>query len=107
MVATRPEHESPRPDAHACPNEAGSERKSRGAVDWNTKLRPNLDQIVTDKRVGDRLLLPTLADRRRDRCRAPGSTIECPSFKQLAHRWRDRTCPLMTESSSRSCGRGG
>jgi hypothetical protein len=79
---------------------AGAERKSLGKADWNAKLRPSLEpEIVTDKRIGDRLLLPTPLLIGAEIAAVPsGSTIRVSQLReQLARRFgADRTCPLMT-----------
>lgn len=73
--------------------------KSR-ATDWNAKLRPELEpEVVTDRRLGDRLLLPTpllVADVIAEVPR--GQTITVSALRNgLAQRFgTDRTCPLMT-----------
>jgi hypothetical protein len=100
VVAARTPNTSLKARRASVSQRAGSERKRRGAVGWNTKLRPNLEpEIVTDKRVGDRLLLPTpLLIGAEIAAVPPGSTIRVSELrKQLAHRFgADRTCPLMT-----------
>lgn len=72
----------------------------RKATDWNAKLRPNLEpEIVTDKRHGDRLLLPTPLPVAETVAQVPkGGTITLSQLRSaLAQRFgADRTCPLMT-----------
>jgi hypothetical protein len=77
---------------------AGGPRKR--AVDWDAKLRPNLEpDIVTDKRKGDRLLLPTPLLLAAELAAVPaGETLTGGELRaRLARRFgADRTCPLMT-----------
>ncbi len=72
----------------------------RRPPDWNAKLRPNLEpEIVTDRRYGDRLLLPTPLLVAETIAQVPkGSTITLTQLRSaLARRFgADRTCPLMT-----------
>jgi len=78
---------------------AANERR-RNSIDWNAKLRPALEpEVVTDRRRGGRLLLPTpilIAD---EIATIPsGSTLTVSMLRsRLAVRFAaDRTCPLMT-----------
>jgi len=70
------------------------------ALNWSAKLRPELEpEIVVDKRIGDRLLLPTpLLVGEEIGCVPAGATISISRLRhQLAARFgADRTCPLMT-----------
>jgi hypothetical protein len=70
------------------------------ALSWAAKLRPDLEpEIVSDKRFGDRLLLPTPLLLAEQITRVPsGSTITVTQLRdRLAERFgADRTCPLMT-----------
>ncbi len=70
------------------------------APNWSAKLRPELEpEIVTDKRLGDRLLLPTPLLVAEVVSRVPaGGTITVSQVRAiLAKRFgADRTCPLMT-----------
>jgi hypothetical protein len=79
----------------------GAARKARPrALNWSAKLRPELEpEIVADKRLGDRLLLPTPLLVGGEVARVPaGATISISQLRnQLAERFgADRTCPLMT-----------
>jgi hypothetical protein len=89
-----------RPNTPRVRQRAGAARKPRAGLDWNVKLRPNLEpDVVTDKRLGDRLLLPTPLLIGDEIAAVPrGSTIRMSQLRdQLAHRFgADRTCPLMT-----------
>jgi hypothetical protein len=90
--------------AHAQGGRPPAARRSgtlkRKAVDWNAKLRPNLEpEVVTDKRYGDRLLLPTPLLVAETIALVPkGGTITLSQLRSaLAQRFgADRTCPLMT-----------
>jgi len=82
---------------------AGSTAKRRTkprSPNWAAKLRPDLEpDIVTDKRFGDRLLLPTPLLLAEEITRVPaGKTISVSQLRgRLAERFgADRTCPLMT-----------
>lgn len=79
---------------------AKSGAPKRKATDWNAKLRPNLEpEVVTDKRIGDRLLLPTPLLIAEAVARVPkGETVTLSQVRgALAKRFgADRTCPLMT-----------
>jgi hypothetical protein len=81
---------------------AGSRAKPRrrAAIDWDAKLRPNLEpDVVTDRRYGDRLLLPTPLLLAAEIGTVPsGQTITTSQVRaRLAQRFgADRTCPLMT-----------
>ena len=98
MVAARTPNISS--SAFRTPRKAGAARKSRAGLDWNGKLRPNLEpEIVTDKRLGDRLLLPTPLLIGDEIAAVPsGSTVRVSQLRAaLARRFgADRTCPLMT-----------
>jgi len=76
-----------------------AERRGR-RIDWNAKLRPALEpDVVTDKRLGDRLLLPTPLLIAAEVAAVPiGTTITMSALRaRLAARFgADRTCPLMT-----------
>jgi hypothetical protein len=78
-------------------------RKSKSttkALTWSAKLRPELEpEIVADRRLGDRLLLPTPLLMAEELTRVPvGATIPVSALRaRLAQRFgADRTCPLMT-----------
>lgn len=77
-----------------------SRGRGRTSIDWNAKLRPGLElEVVTDRRRGGRLLLPTpmlIADEIATIPR--GSTLAVSTLRsRLAARFgADRTCPLMT-----------
>jgi hypothetical protein len=81
--------------------EAGKARSARKKVpNWSAKLRPELEpEVVADKRLGDRLLLPTplLLAEEISQVRA-GHTITVTELRErLALRFgAARTCPLMT-----------
>lgn len=72
----------------------------RRALDWNTKLRPDMQpRVVTDGRRGDRLLLPTPLMVAAELLAVPaGRTLTMSQLRaRLALRHdADRTCPLMT-----------
>jgi hypothetical protein len=74
-------------------------RTPRKAIDWNAKLRPELEpEIVSDKSLGDRLLLPTPLLVAEEIAQVPrGATITVSQLRgRLAQRFSaDRTCPLM------------
>jgi hypothetical protein len=99
MVAARTPNIAHRAEGR---REAGarSGTSKRKAADWNAKLRPNLEpEIVTDKRYGDRLLLPTPLLIAETVSQVPeGSAITVSEVRgTLAKRFgADRTCPLMT-----------
>jgi len=81
-------------------------RKAKSQTpDWSAKLRPELEpEIVTDKRFGDRLLLPTPLLVAEEIARVPaGATLSVSQLRShLAERFgTERTCPLMTACSSR------
>jgi hypothetical protein len=70
------------------------------SASWADKLRPELQpEVVTDKRLGDKLLLPTplLLAEEIAQVRS-GRTISVSQLRtRLAQRFgADRTCPLMT-----------
>jgi hypothetical protein len=107
MVAARTPNTHQAQDAHL----AATRRKASGAtprkstrarrpVDWNAKLRPELQpEVVTDSRLGDRLLLPTpLLVAEEISATPPGTTLRISQLRErLALRFgADRTCPLMT-----------
>jgi hypothetical protein len=97
MVAAR----TPNTVIAAGRNSTPAKRKSKPkAPNWNAKLRPELEpEIVTDKRLGDRLLLPTPLLVAEEIARVPtGGTITMSQVRaNLAKRFgADRTCPLMT-----------
>lgn len=80
---------------------APAKRKAKPkAPNWSAKLRPELEpEIVTDKRLGDRLLLPTPLLVAEEIAQVPpGGTITVSQVRaNLARRFgADRTCPLMT-----------
>ncbi len=72
----------------------------RRALDWNTKLHPDMQpRIVIDRRRGDRLLLPTPLLVASELLAVPaGRTLTMSQLRgRLALRHdADRTCPLMT-----------
>lgn len=74
--------------------------RARSAVDWNAKLRPDMQpRVVTDRRRGDRLLLPTPLLVAAELLAVPaGRTLTMSQLRaRLALRHdADRTCPLMT-----------
>jgi len=74
--------------------------RSRPAADWNAKLRPDMQpRVVTDRRRGDRLLLPTPLLVAAEVLAVPaGRTLTMSQLRaRLALRHdADRTCPLMT-----------
>ena len=101
MVAARTPNTILRSGARKSGASEKSPRKSRRkAIDWNAKLRPELEpEIVSDKRLGDRLLLPTpLLVAEEIAQVARGATITVSQLRgRLAQRFgADRTCPLMT-----------
>jgi hypothetical protein len=79
---------------------ASARPRKRAALDWNAKLRPNLEpDIVIDRRHCDRLLLPTpLLVAAEIQLVPPGATLRMSELRaRLARRFgADRTCPLMT-----------
>jgi hypothetical protein len=79
---------------------ARAKPRQRAPLDWSAKLRPNLEpDIVTDRRHGDRLLLPTPLLLAAEIQAVPaGATISMSEVRaRLAQRFgADRTCPLMT-----------
>jgi len=80
---------------------APAKRKAKPkAPNWSAKLRPELEpEIVTDKRLGDRLLLPTPLLVAEEIAKVPAcGTITVSQVRaDLARRFgADRTCPLMT-----------
>ncbi len=115
MVAARTPNTILRSGARKSGASEKSPRKSRRkAIDWNAKLRPELEpEIVSDKRLGDRLLLPTpllvaeeiaqVAARRNDHglavARAPGATLRRRSHLPADDRH-------LREDHRRSGGRG-
>jgi hypothetical protein len=82
------------------PVEARRAQRKPKAVDWNAKLRPDLEpEVVTDKRLGGRLLLPTPLLVAEAIASVPqGATIRISQLRdRLAQQFgADRTCPLMT-----------
>jgi len=74
--------------------------RHRRTLDWNAKLRPDMQpRIVTDRRHGDRLLLPTPLLVAAELLVVPaGRTLTMSQLRaRLALRHdADRTCPLMT-----------
>jgi hypothetical protein len=84
----------------AAPVTAGRAPRKPKAVDWNAKLRPELEpEVVTDRRLGDRLLLPTPLLVAEVIASVPaGATIRISQLRdRLAQQFgADRTCPLMT-----------
>lgn len=90
---------------HAAERRSGAgsvvKRKAKSRTpDWSAKLRPELEpEIVTDKRLGDRLLLPAPLLVAEEIARVPaGATLSVSQLRsQLAKRLgAERTCPLMT-----------
>jgi hypothetical protein len=76
-------------------------RKAKSRTpNWSAKLRPELEpEVVTDKRFGDRLLLPTPLLVAEEIARVPaGATLSVSQLRsRLAGRFgAERTCPLMT-----------
>lgn len=73
---------------------------ARKRIDWEVKLRPELaPKVVTDPRVGDRLLVPTPLLLGEELARvAPGGVLRFGELRQrLARRFNaDRTCPMTT-----------
>lgn len=69
-------------------------------INWEGKLRPEMaPKVVTDPRVGDRLLVPTPLLVGEELTRVPwGQVLSISELRQrLAHRFgADRTCPLTT-----------
>lgn len=81
-------------------SEKSPRKPRRKPIDWNAKLRPELEpEIVVDKRLGDRLLLPTPLLVAAEIAQVPrGATITVAQLRaRLAQRFgAERTCPLMT-----------
>jgi hypothetical protein len=101
MVAARTPNTIVTSGARKAGASAKTPRKPRRkAVNWNAKLRPELEpEIVSDKRLGDRLLLPTPLLVAGEIAQVPrGATITVSQLRgRLAQRFgADRTCPLMT-----------
>jgi hypothetical protein len=97
MIAARTPNTSHAAGAAGWNSQARTKPRS---PNWAAKLRPDLEpEIVTDKRFGDRLLLPTPLLVAEEITRVPaGLTISVSQLRgRLAERFgADRTCPLMT-----------
>ena len=100
MVAARTPNSGPKTSRSRISARSGSARGPRAAIDWDAKLRSSLEpEIVTDRRRGDRLLLPTPLLIGTEIAAVPaGTTIRVSELRdELARRFgADRTCPLMT-----------